>query len=76
MLALDRELLGSVTGGARTWGGVTRDYALACGDGALQAGLMTGSPDPYTLGVGCAAGMAGQGLTDAIQAYRTRSQRR
>jgi hypothetical protein len=72
MLALDRELLASVSGGAgRTWGGVARDYTLACGEGALQAALMA-TPNPYTLGVGCVAGVAGQGLTDGIEAYRNR----
>ncbi|GEM_PF-6376799 len=77
-LALDRELLATVSGGAgRTWGGAGRDYALACADGALSATLMTGGTvAPYTLGVGCVAGMAGQGLTDAIEAYRNRNRRR
>jgi hypothetical protein len=74
MRALDGVELAAVLGGAqgRTWGRVARDYTLACGDGALQAALMTGTPEPYTLGVGCLAGMAGQGLTDGIQAYRDR----
>ncbi|MGE0402652.1 MAG: hypothetical protein AB7T06_38470 [Kofleriaceae bacterium] len=74
MLALDRELLAGVTGGApRTWGRVARDYTLACADGALQATLMTGGTvAPYTLGVGCFAGVAGQGLADGIDAYRNR----
>lgn len=74
MLALDRELLEAVTGGApRTWGAVARDYTLACAEGALQATLMTGGAvAPYTLGAGCFAGVAGQGLADGIDAYRNR----
>ena len=76
-LAIDPALLGSITGGApRTWGGVTRDYTLACAEGALQATLMTGGTiAPYTLGVGCFAGVAGQGLADGIDAYRNRRRR-
>lgn len=74
MLAIDRERLAEISGGApRTWGGVARDYTLACAEGALQATLMTGGTvAPYTLGVGCFAGVAGQGLADGIDAYRNR----
>jgi hypothetical protein len=71
---IDGDLLANISGGAgRSWAGVARDYSLACADGAVSATLMTGGTvAPYTSGVGCAAGMAGQGLTDAIQAYRAR----
>jgi hypothetical protein len=74
VLALDRALLGSVVGGAapRTWPKVGIDYARACGDGALSAITMSGLPTPQTAGIGCAAGMAGQGLADAIQWQRNR----
>ncbi len=70
--------LAEVRGGAsRTWAGVGRDYTLACAEGALQATLMTGGTiAPYTLGAGCFAGVAGQGLSDAIDAYRVRRARR
>ena len=67
-LSLDE--LAEVTGG-RTWTRTAIDYARACGDGALTAATMA-TPNPYTLGVGCAAGMAGQGLVDAIQYVRSR----
>lgn len=74
MLALDRELLATVEGGAapRTWTRVATDYARACGDGALTAITMSGLPTPQTAGIGCAAGMAGQGLGDAIQWHLNR----
>jgi hypothetical protein len=74
VLALERELLATVGGGAapRTWTKVATDYARACGDGALSAISMTGVPTPQTAGIGCAAGIAGQGLTDAIQWQRSR----
>lgn len=72
--SIDLALLDDVIGGrARTWAGVGRDYTLACAEGALQATLMTGGTvAPYTLGVGCFAGVAGQGLADGIQAYQNR----
>lgn len=65
-------VLDTVHGGSgRTWAGVARDYTLACAEGALQATLLTGGTvAPYTLGVGCFAGVAGQGLADGIDAYR------
>lgn len=69
MLALHRELLATVVGGAapRTWTRVATDYARACGDGALTAVTMSGVPTPQTAGIGCAAGIAAQGVGDAIQ---------
>lgn len=69
MRALDLEVLDTVAGGAapRTWTRVATDYARACGDGALTAVTMSGLPTPQTAGIGCAAGIAGQGLGDAIQ---------
>lgn len=72
--ALDTAVLVTVTGGAgRSWGRVGRDYSLACAEGALQATLMSGGTvAPYTLTVGCVAGMVGQGTSDAIDAYRAR----
>jgi len=76
MRALDREHLAWVCGGAapapRTWTKVGIDYARACGDGALTAITMSGLPTPQTAGIGCAAGIAGQGLADAIQWQRNR----
>jgi hypothetical protein len=72
-LVIDPGTLAGVTGGqGRTWGTVGREYAAACADGMVSSVMMTGVPTPYTLGVGCVAGMAGQGAVDAITAYRDR----
>jgi hypothetical protein len=74
LASIDGDQLAAISGGAqRSWGGVARDYTLACAEGALQATLMTGGTiAPYTLGAGCFAGVAGQGLADGIEAYRNR----
>lgn len=75
VLELGREILVTAVGGApvpRTWGKVALDYARACGDGALTALSMTGVPTPHAAGIGCAAGIAGQGAANAIQWHLNR----
>lgn len=67
MRALDEDALAQVTGGAgRTWGKVAVDYARACADGALTAATMA-PPAPQVLGIGCAGGVAAQGLIDGVR---------
>jgi hypothetical protein len=69
--ALDRAALAAVRGGERTWGQVAVDYAGACANGALTS-LQFAPPTPYTLGVGCGAGMVGQAAVDGINHLRKR----
>ena len=69
MIALDATSLAEVRGGERTWGQGAVDYAAACGNGALTS-LQFAPPTPYTLGVGCGAGMVGQAAVDGINYLR------
>ena len=65
--ALDDETLAYVTGGAGcTRGNVAVDDARACADGALTAATMA-PPAPQVLGIGCAGGVAAQGLIDGVR---------
>jgi hypothetical protein len=69
VIALDATALAAVRGGERTWGRVAADYAGACANGALTS-LQFAPPTPYTLGVGCGAGMVGQAAVDGINYLR------
>ena len=71
MQALERSDLELVLGGTAAATAVR--YTRACADGALGSLWWTaGVPTPQGLGVGCVAGIAGEGAVDLIKYARSK----